>query len=389
MRRLLLVTFMLALTVFHVSAQSVSTPNIVHFAANPAQVDHAAVEASTAQVEISTAIIGMTADYHLQLAAWVNGDWRVVNENFPALSVESVTVVHPQDFDAPAFRLAVLDGQGKVVDSALLQLAYAAPSAAADIIRFEAGDNLSYDDVQSGQGRLPIRWTVQNMPANTVLVFQQIMPDGSLTSVELPREHLWIPATGEGVLAPVPVEAKQIIFRALLMDIASGFPLESEVHKDLIIPLVGVPAVEAGNAGGNPEPTIEPPAAAPTESVAASAPAAETIFGINGYAPLTTEPARSVETMPGETITLSWTGSSTPVYIQQVDNSGLREGQQFGPLDASGQLEVCPRDSYTYTLFAGGEPQAVAGQSITIIQSPSVTTQREQAGNAMCWNAGG
>ncbi len=77
------------------------------------------------------------------------------------------------------------------------------------------------DAVNSGNLRIPVSWTAINRPNWANLIFEQILPDGSVANVELPRPFLWVNSSDSGVVAPVPVgDANEIILRVRLADIS-------------------------------------------------------------------------------------------------------------------------------------------------------------------------
>jgi hypothetical protein len=68
--------------------------------------------------------------------------------------------------------------------------------------------------------RIPVSWTTANRPDSANLVFDQILPDGRVMNVELPRDNPWVPSSGNGVVAPFPPgeNATSIKLRVSLID---------------------------------------------------------------------------------------------------------------------------------------------------------------------------
>src|SRR5689334_983875 len=47
--------------------------------------------------------------------------------------------------------------------------------------------------------RIPVSWTISNRPNSANLVFEQVLPDGRVVNVELPRDNPWVASNGNGV----------------------------------------------------------------------------------------------------------------------------------------------------------------------------------------------
>ncbi len=89
------------------------------------------------------------------------------------------------------------------------------------------------------------------------------------------------------------------------------------------------------------------------------------------------------ETAYGEFIMLNWSQMNAPVYIEVIE----RDSEQpvlYGPLPRTSALKVCPGDGTRYTLYAGGLPGTVAGQTISVYQSPSAF-QYLPSSFVTCW----
>lgn len=52
--------------------------------------------------------------------------------------------------------------------------------------------------------RIPVAWNTANRPTSANLVFEQVLPDGRVMNVELPRNDPFVPSSGTGVVAPFP-----------------------------------------------------------------------------------------------------------------------------------------------------------------------------------------
>jgi LysM repeat protein len=73
------------------------------------------------------------------------------------------------------------------------------------IIRYftSSQDTISRDELAQHTARIPVSWAVDNRTDAMTMVFEQVMPDGTTVNVELPRSNPWVPASGNGMVAPV------------------------------------------------------------------------------------------------------------------------------------------------------------------------------------------
>ncbi len=71
--------------------------------------------------------------------------------------------------------------------------------------------------------RVPVTWVVEGPPPNANLVFEQVMPDGRILNVELPRDNPWVSSTGDGIVMPyAPGEgADEIVLQVRMVDMNS------------------------------------------------------------------------------------------------------------------------------------------------------------------------
>ncbi|MGB1286415.1 MAG: hypothetical protein ACPG7F_07785, partial [Aggregatilineales bacterium] len=106
----------------------------------------------------------------------------------------------------------------------------------------EAGDNTPGIDIFSttrsflDRNHLKIQtelvdvaWSVSNRPANSNLVFEQILPDGRIFNAELPRDFTYVASTGNGVvkLRNPGTGINDVTFRVRLIDTTSNVTLDT------------------------------------------------------------------------------------------------------------------------------------------------------------------
>lgn len=159
-------------------------------------------------------------------ARWLTG-WNLIVDNADPVGTAEVSVTHPGNFARPAFRLTVEDrGTLNVLDEALLTLDYTALTGKPTIDHFDVIPQVvSPQMLEQGQALVTgLSWQVSNRPPTANLMFEQLMPDGSMRLAELPRGLLWLPSSGQnGVVAPItPGEADSVTILLRLVDLASG-----------------------------------------------------------------------------------------------------------------------------------------------------------------------
>lgn len=491
---------------FSVSAQSVTIPAILYFTADTTGLTYTEVEAGTAAANFSWNVTGLTDEYYLQMHAWVNAQWGLVGEKFEPKKSDRIVIAHPQDFGLPTYRLSVLNAQGVVVAASFLQLRYTVPDPdeAPRITAFTADlTEINANQLANDKVFVPVHWEVAGRWPEVNPVFEQVLPDGEVVSIELPRRTLWIPASGKGLVAPQTTGGQPVILQLRLEDVYTGQTLATQqlsipVKTNAVVSDFAPESSSAGHAYPNMDNHFDLTAsAAPTGSavydtntpgfyfttdhtqmvpggeltLAWNAPNAslvwielhdagksgcnkiyhdpEVVYGpysasssltvpipavyqqgvwfnlyVDRYAPMgcigahpenptmpvsrltisVPEPTMTLQTsqslpafsadtaqlqtgsyesVPGEWVTLHWATEGGEVYITAPGDFELQ-----GPLPATGELQVCPTSGgTTYTLYAGGQPGAVAGTDLFIYVSPSLQYPAYQADAQTCWSA--
>ncbi|MBL8160630.1 MAG: hypothetical protein JNJ61_01495, partial [Anaerolineae bacterium] len=92
----------------------------------------------------------------------------------------------------------------------------------------------------SRKALIPVRWVAVNRPNNSNLVFEQLLPDGRVMNVELPRQNPIVATAGEGVVQPFPPggDATTVTFQVRLVDLGNG---TTYGLKQLTLPIGDVP----------------------------------------------------------------------------------------------------------------------------------------------------
>jgi hypothetical protein len=79
-------------------------------------------------------------------------------------------------------------------------------------------------DLAARTARMPVSWTTANRPVTANLVFEQVLPDGRVVNVELPRVIPWVASAGDGVAAPISPGngADTLLLQVRLVDLVDG-----------------------------------------------------------------------------------------------------------------------------------------------------------------------
>lgn len=281
-------------------------PTIIRFQVAPQEpytID--AIEAGDAQATLLINVENL-GDHALVVDQLVINDWQRLAFGSPlqANDQRTITLQHPLNFGPLTYRLSILDAGGVVLDQALDVYNYPAHEFPPTIDRFRA-------DVSTlDSGRLTVLWEVSNRQPYTNLVFEQVLADASVISVELPRDFAWIPSVGAGELAPqLDASGAPVHLRLRVVDYLTDTTL---AERDLVL---------GGSAGDDP-------------------------VILNFYA----EPDPVAR---GGTVTVYWQVQNAEiVQIAQVSPTGryLRSTEEIAQ-DGSRAFTILASDFYTATFF--------------------------------------
>jgi len=225
--------------------------------------------------------------------------------------------------------------------------------------------SVQQDALAAGTARVPVSWAVVNRPQNSNLAFEQILPDGTVANIELPRDFILVPTEGTGSVAPRSpgAEATEITLRVRLFDIGSAQVYD---QRELTLPVEGtvinIPADTGDTGSTDTGDTADAGDAVDTggdtggETNDKDSQAA--LFSLVNFSPSVTTAA------PGETITVTWeVQGATVVTIREILADGTLS-QTFSNQPPSGSLQiVIPANSnpVTYTI----EAEDGTGQTVT------------------------
>lgn len=195
---------------------------IVQFTADTRMVDYLASENGAATVNLSWNVVGMTPGERLQLHAQMTGEWVLIGDNLNSVWNGDVPIPHPRDFGWPAVRLSVVNARNEILLSSYIQFGYHWPEYD-DVPRIGSfivdTSEISTEQLQNESLRIPVHWKIIARQPHFNPVFEQILPDGEVVSVELPRDQIWLPSIGDGVIAPIQTGESLIKLQMRLIDV--------------------------------------------------------------------------------------------------------------------------------------------------------------------------
>jgi hypothetical protein len=199
-----------------------SNPSILEFTSDTRMVDYLSSEDGTAAVNLSWNVAGMTPDECLQLYAQRTGDWILIGHNLNPTWSGAVPIPHPRDFGWPAVRLSVVNANNEILVDSYIQFGYQWPEYE-DVPRIESftvdASAISAEALRTGTLQIPVHWSIKARQPHFNSVFEQILPDGKTVSVELPRDQIWLPSIGDGLIAPIQTSESVIKLQMRLIDV--------------------------------------------------------------------------------------------------------------------------------------------------------------------------
>lgn len=219
------------------NSQAQTLPVIVSFTVDTAALDYNAVEHGVATANFSWQVVGLREGDTMQMHALVKGAWVLIGEKFEPIKTDSLVIAHPSDFGQPTYRLSVVDATGAIVTESQLVLQYAPQTQQPFVYFFKTWDitSLTPDEVKVGT-LVNVHWGITNRWQNSNPVFEQVMPDGNVVKVELPRANEWLNSTSRGTVLPqYPGDGYDVLLRLRLVNRTDGSTL---AQRDLIIPVI-------------------------------------------------------------------------------------------------------------------------------------------------------
>jgi len=262
-----------------------------------------------------------------------------------------VTVRHPLNFGPPTYLLSIVDtSSNSIVTQRTLAIPYdtsvnTSPPAIA--VFKTSAESIDADTLAAGEGAaITLGWTVENRVPTANLVFDQVFADDTAQSVELPRQTLWVPSSGEGPVAPVVRAGEDtIIVRLRVVDMASE-TIYAEETVELAVENAPEPEPEeAPEPEETPTPEPTPP---PTGEIASFSVTPNTVN-------------------PGAAVTLAWEVRGTGgVTIQRTVPNVPGETTVVNAQSPKGSADVYLPDnaaySVTFTLYTANRSSSAQAQ---------------------------
>jgi hypothetical protein len=294
-----------------VSAQAPGTtlPTVVTFTADLPGITVVDAEAGVTPVTLAWTTVNMAPGQTVALDAYVLQNWVSLvtsGETLEASGQRTIMVEHPLNFGTPTYRLSILGADGATIDQRVLSIPYI---VAADAVPTVAAFTSSAADVAPGENGVaivPVAWQVTNRLPSSYLKFEQVLPDGQIVAIDLPRTTLWVASSGEGAVAPtIPAGASTV---TLLLRVVDAATEQTYATAELTLPVAGMapPA----------PPVVTTPDVTPPEATEA-APVNPADVGIFYFQPTFTGAA------PDTQFALVWdVGGAPAVQISYNDLSG-------------------------------------------------------------------
>jgi len=302
--KLLIVTLVLVLVggVAQPRASARVDPAIILFDSSLDTITMAEAESGVATTTLTWHTAGLTDDYRILLHQYVLDGWKLVfaEDSVPleASGARVVTVRHPLNFGPPTFLLSIMRaGSNAIVDQRVAEIPYDlgedVPSPEVQSFTTEL-TGVEYAELAAGDTRALVSWNIANRIPTSNLVFEQVLPDNSVVSVELPRQNLWVPSTSQGPIAPVAPEAgATLVLRLRVVDVISRVVYDEALIE---LPIENITAAPPTTPAPPQAQAVEPPPGNRIQSFSA------TPSTIN----------------PGAPITLAWrTLGTTGVIVEQ------------------------------------------------------------------------
>jgi hypothetical protein len=243
-----------------VNAQETRPPTIFLFESDVAAVTVDQLEAGDVIATLKWHVAHVTDAHRLVLEVYQGYGWVLVNngsEPLPPVGSLPLELTSPGNFTPVTYRLSIVDQSGYVMDQRTLVIPYdtAAISQNPPVIESFSASSPTIDAATMAEGgvRMEVAWEVSNRWPLTNLVFDQVLGSEQTQNVELPRDTLWVPSKGTGVVAPVqPTEGNLIELRLRVVDVISA---EVYVEKRFTVSIIGtaLPPEPAAPAADTPE----------------------------------------------------------------------------------------------------------------------------------------
>jgi hypothetical protein len=242
------------------NAQENRPPTIFLFESDVTAVTVDQLEAGDVIATLKWHVAHVTEAHRLVLEVYQGYGWVRIDtgsDPLPPVGSLPLELAAPGNFTPVTYRLSIVDPDGRVLDQRTLVIPYdtAAMSENPPVIQsFSAGSpTIDAATMAEGNVQMEVAWEVSNRWPLTNLVFEQVLGSDQVQNVELPRDTLWVPSKGTGVVAPVqPPEGNLIELRLRVMDVITA---DVYAEKRFTISIIGtaLPPEPAVSAPATPE----------------------------------------------------------------------------------------------------------------------------------------
>ncbi|MFW5748084.1 MAG: hypothetical protein ACOCYT_00575 [Chloroflexota bacterium] len=220
--------------------------SIESFSTSASGVTRQQLTGSTARIPVSWSVANRTLWMNLAFEQFLPGSrtWRNVELPRPWDWVSSsgtgvVAPILPDDGRSQVIqlRLKVFDRfTGAELTTQQIDLPITSTATATIDVFTTSVTSVDADALADDSARVPVTWSVSNRPANSNLVFEQILPDGSLYNVELPRPDPYVASSGTGLTQPTSTGTEdEIVLQVRLIDLSTRQTITS---RTLTLPVV-------------------------------------------------------------------------------------------------------------------------------------------------------
>ncbi|MEP0762117.1 MAG: PD40 domain-containing protein [Chloroflexota bacterium] len=234
----------LAAATLNARAQGEYGPTILLFTCDRTEVTLDELESGEQTATLAWHIAHMGEGLRVALHTYQGRAWVPIEtpDPLPPVGELSVPLAAPGNFGPPTFRISVVDRAGAILDERTVIIPFDEEWLGALEPAIESfttpAQSLAASVLASGGARVEVAWAVRDRHPLTALTFSQVLADGQTQNIELPREHLWVPSRGTGLVAPVlPVSGNEVRLRLALVHAISGEVLDEAL---ITLPVVGM-----------------------------------------------------------------------------------------------------------------------------------------------------
>jgi hypothetical protein len=242
------------------NAQENRPPTIFLFESDVTAVTVDQLEAGDVVATLKWHVAHVTDAHRLVLEVYQDYGWVLVNngdEPLPPVGSLPLQLTAPRNFGPVTYRLSIVDQDERVLDQRTLVIPYdtMTMNEQPPVIESFSATSPTIDaaTMTAGGVQVEVSWEVTNRWPLTNLVFEQMLGGDQVQNVELPRDTLWVPSKGSGVVAPVqPLEGNLIDLRLSVIDVITA-DVYAEKHFTISIIGTALPTEPAVSATDTPE----------------------------------------------------------------------------------------------------------------------------------------